>query len=474
MKRLPTFLLILALSLLQVFQVFACDEAQSETYVTEILFGDQAAQYDSDEDVALLLEALYLCSEQHDNQGAEKLALLKKQRIGVFTSISSVNVSQNALMKCSHGTWEYEYSEAKKAQSNRKNILKRTVNKVLNFGLTEGKKSDSFTALMYYTHILADYLADDPDATDAKVKGKTVSSYSGQAFVELNGNRPTFTKEEKSSLKTYSQYSSLDSLGRSGAAVANISTDNMAPADSRQSIGSIKPSGWETVKYPGYVNSSPAYLYNRCHLIAHQLNNNDTAVNLITGTRYLNIDGMKPFEDRVASYIKSTGNHVLYRATPIYEGDNLLASGVQLEAYSVEDKGKGICFNVYCYNVQPGISIDYTTGKSEIADEIYEEDGSIPFAVLNPSDSDPDLIYEVNKHLSVLFEGQKNTSDYMTMMSEIDTVANDARAVGDKGEKPARRYIALKKYEYKYFETLKTYVPRLLKREKFFKKFAGI
>lgn len=471
MKRLPTVFLILALSLSQVLQVLACNEGQSETYVTEVLFGDQATQYDSDEDIELLLGALYLCSEQHDNIGVEKLTLLKKQGIGLFISLSSLNVSGNALMDCSHGTWEHEYSEAKKAQSNRKNILKRTTSKVLDFGFTDGKKSNSFVALLYYSHILADYLADDPDATDTNVKGKTVSSYSGQAYVELDGNRPTFTKEEKSSLKTYSQYSSLDSLGRSGVAVANISTDNMAPADSRQSIGSIKPSGWETVKYPGYVNSAPAYLYNRCHLIAHQLNNNDTAVNLITGTRYLNMDGMKPFEDKVASYIKMTGNHVLYRATPIYEGKNLLASGVQLEAYSVEDEGKGICFNVFCYNVQPGISIDYATGKTKIADEIYGEDGSIPFAVLNPSDSNPDLIYEVNKHLSVLFEDQKNSSEYTVMMNDIDAIANDARAVGDRGEKPAQRYIALKKYEYKYFEALKTHVPKLLKKEKFFKKF---
>lgn len=467
MKRLSTLLLTLLLAFSLVLPTFACDESQTETYVTQVLYGDQAAQHESDGDVELLLGALYLCSEQHDNRGSEKLNLLRKSGIGLFTSLSRLNVSEEELIDCAHGSWEHESLETKKAQNNRKNILKRTVNKALHFGRTEGEKSNSLAALLYYTHILADYLADDSDATEVTVGGTTVSPYSGQAYVELNGNRPTFTRKEKN-LKSYSVYSPLDSLGRSGKAVANISTDNMAPPDSRQAIGYIKPSGWETIKYPGYVNSSPAYLYNRCHLIAHQLNNNDTAVNLITGTRYLNIEGMKPFEDKVAAYIKAEGNHVLYRATPIYEGKNLLASGVQLEAYSVEDNGKGICFNVFCYNVQPGISIDYETGKSEIADEISNTDNSIPFAVLNPSDSNPDLIYEVNKHLSILFRDQKNTREYISMINDINTIANEARTVGDKGENPARRYIMLKKYEYKYFEALKTHVPALLSNENFF------
>lgn len=279
---------------------------------------------------------------------------------------------------------------------------------------------------------------------------------------------PSFTPSQKKNTTSFSQYSSLDSLGRCGTAIANISTDNMAPAGSRQYIGSIKPTGWETVKYPGFVNSNPAYLYNRCHLIAHQLNGNDTSVNLITGTRYLNESGMKPFEDKVASYIQTTGNHVLYRATPIFEGDNLVASGIQLEAYSVEDAGKGICFNVYCYNVQPGVSINYATGANAVADEIYDTDDSLPFAVTNPSDANPDLIFEVNKHLAILFNGQKTSFNYTSIMNEIGEIATEARAVGDKGENAVQRYIKLKEYEYKYLDVLMTYVPELLKNEDFF------
>lgn len=190
----------------------------------------------------------------------------------------------------------------------------------------------------------------------------SIPAYSGKAYVVINNNQPSFSESE---LKTsgYETYSGLDSLGRCGMAIAAVGKDTMPKAnEERGSISSIKPTGWQQATYD---NISGKYLYNRCHLIGWQLSaENANRGNLITGTKYLNVEGMLPFENMVADYIKETGNHVAYRIVPIYEGNNLLASGVQMEAYSIEDKGEGICFNVYCYNVQPGITIDYATGKS--------------------------------------------------------------------------------------------------------------
>lgn len=191
----------------------------------------------------------------------------------------------------------------------------------------------------------------------------SIPAYSDTAYVEINNNQPSFSEDDYTEA-SFESYSKLDSLGRCGVAFANISTDLM-PTEERGSIGQVKPSGWQTVKYD-FVDGK--YLYNRCHLIGYQLTaENANEENLITGTRYLNVDGMLPFENMVADYIKETENHVLYRVTPIYEGNNLVASGVQMEARSVEDDGKGICFNVYCYNVQPGVQIDYATGESSLA-----------------------------------------------------------------------------------------------------------
>lgn len=184
--------------------------------------------------------------------------------------------------------------------------------------------------------------------------------YSGEPYIEINGNEPDFPKEEWAE-ESFEQYAELDSLGRCGTAYACVGTDLM-PAEKRGSIGQVKPTGWQTVKYD-IVDGK--YLYNRCHLIGYQLSGeNANEKNLITGTRYMNVEGMLPFENMVADYVKETGNHVLYRVTPIFEGDDLLADGVQMEAFSVEDEGEGIAFNVYVYNVQPGIEIDHATGES--------------------------------------------------------------------------------------------------------------
>ena len=197
-----------------------------------------------------------------------------------------------------------------------------------------------------------------------KITLSNLPAYSGEAYVELDGNVPNFDKSDMTT-KAFEKYSELDELGRCGVAYANVCKETM-PTEKRGNIGMIKPSGWHTVKYD---NVDGKYLYNRCHLIGYQLTaENANEKNLITGTRYLNIEGMLPFENMVADYVEETDNHVLYRVTPIFEGKNLLASGVQMEAYSVEDKGKGVSFNVYCYNVQPNIDIDYSNGESKLAD----------------------------------------------------------------------------------------------------------
>jgi DNA-entry nuclease len=191
---------------------------------------------------------------------------------------------------------------------------------------------------------------------------ENIPEYNGQDYVYINNNEPYFTTEELTT-SSFEQYSDLDSLGRCGIAYANISIDLM-PTSERESIGMIKPSGWHTIKYDII---SGKYLYNRCHLIGYQLTGeNANEKNLITCTRQMNTSTMVKFENSVANYIKKTNNHVLYRATPIFKDDNLLATGVQLEALSVEDDGVGIKFNVFIYNVQDGIEIDYKTGDSQL------------------------------------------------------------------------------------------------------------
>ncbi len=202
-------------------------------------------------------------------------------------------------------------------------------------------------------------------------------------FVEIDGSQPQF-EGRMLRPESFESYSGLDDLGRCGVAEAVIGADIMPTAE-RGSIGAVKPSGWQTVKYD---NVDGKYLYNRCHLLGYQLTGeNANQQNLITGTRYMNTEGMLPFENLIADYVKNTGNHVAYRVTPIFEGENLLASGVQMEALSLEDNGEGIRFNVYAYNAQPDIEIDYSTGKSHLAanDQTYSADGSVEEFVLNTS-----------------------------------------------------------------------------------------
>lgn len=207
------------------------------------------------------------------------------------------------------------------------------------------------------------------DTTIQTLSVDEIPAYSGQAAIEINQNVPGFTESDYTT-EAFEQYSPLDGLGRCGIAYACVGEEIM-PTEERGAIGMVKPSGWHTVKYD-FVDGK--YLYNRCHLIAYMLSGeNANTENLITGTRYMNTEGMLPYENQVADYVHDTGNHVLYRVTPVYEGDNLVASGVEIEASSVEDKGKSLSFHVYCYNVQPGVTIDYATGDSALAEDLATE-----------------------------------------------------------------------------------------------------
>ena len=221
-----------------------------------------------------------------------------------------------------------------------------------------------------------------------------VPAYSGEPYVEVNDNQPEFTEEELTTV-SYEEYSELDELGRCQSAEACIGQDLM-PTETRESISSVKPTGW---KNKSYDTVDGGYVYNRCHLIGFQLTGeNANEENLITGTRYMNVEGMLPFEDEVAAYIKETDNHVMYRVTPVFEGDDLVASGVQMQAESVEDDGAGISFNVYVYNVQPYVVIDYRTGENWEGDEIAEPEGKWADGTeAEPSDT-KEQMYILNKN----------------------------------------------------------------------------
>lgn len=221
---------------------------------------------------------------------------------------------------------------------------------------------------------------DESVVSSKSISVSDIPEYSNSAYIKIDNNIPSF-KDSEMTTKSFEKYSELDNLGRCSVAYACVGKDIM-PAEKRGTIGSVKPSGWHTVKYDCIDGK---YLYNRCHLIGYQLTGeNANNKNLITGTRYLNVEGMLPFENMVADYVKETDNHVLYRVTPIFERDNLLVSGVQMEAKSVEDNGNGISFNVYCYNVQPDIVIDYKTGESwEVGNEKSISESDTTTYILN-------------------------------------------------------------------------------------------
>lgn len=230
--------------------------------------------------------------------------------------------------------------------------------------------------IMYFNPNIRNYINDifSIETTSTAMTSFDLSSipqYDNSPFVYINDNIPNFSENEYTT-KPFEKYSQLDNLGRCGVAYANICKEIMPTnEEKRGSISNIYPSGWKNEKYEGIVDGD--YLYNRSHLIGWQLSGeNDNNLNLITGTRYMNVEGMLPFENLIDDYFEediNQNNHVLYRVTPIYQGTNLVASGVQMEAYSVEDNGKGVSFNIYVYNVQPGIEINYSTGESKIKGE---------------------------------------------------------------------------------------------------------
>lgn len=241
-------------------------------------------------------------------------------------------------------------------------------------------------------------------STEQPISISEIPAYSGNAYIVINNNIPCFTDDELSTT-SFEYYSELDDLGRCGVCVASIGPDIM-PTEERGEIGSVKPSGWHTVKYPELIDGN--YLYNRCHLIGYQLTGeNANTKNLITGTRYMNVEGMLPFEGMVADYVKETGNHVMYRVTPVFEGDNLVAHGVLIEAESLEDYGSGILFHVFCYNVQPGIVIDYATGDS-MEDEGFAaaEEGTLAHGQIQAAASASETQTETESHTALTKESQ--------------------------------------------------------------------
>ena len=274
-------------------------------------------------------------------------------------------------------------------------------------------------------------------STEVTISVADIPAYAGDPYVTINDNVPQFLETDLAT-SSYEYYSDLDDLDRCGVVYACIGTDLM-PTEERGNIGSVKPSGWHTVKYD-IVDGK--YLYNRCHLIGYQLSGENANINnLITGTRYLNVEGMLPFENMVADYVKETENHVLYHVTPVFEGDNLVASGVQIEAQSVEDQGEGILFNVYCYNVQPGVTIDYATGDSVLAENAEAQSNT---ATSNDGASQQNAVTQSNAATSneaasqqetttqdgtAVQGAEENSSDHATDASGA-AVSNDTGAGG--------------------------------------------
>ena len=245
---------------------------------------------------------------------------------------------------------------------------------------------------------------------ETEVSLQTIPDYSGDPYIALNDNVPEFTEKDYTT-ESFEYYSELDDLGRCGVTYACVGIDIM-PTEDRGNISHVKPTGWHSVQYDCVDGKS---LYNRCHLIGFQLTGeNANKENLITGTRYLNVIGMLPFENMVADYVKETENHVMYRVTPIFDGDNLVADGVQMEAWSVEDDGEGVCYNVYCYNVQPGVEIDYETGERCLAES--DGTGETNHVVLNTNTKS----YHKEDCGSVTDMKQSNRQDYTGTRTELE------------------------------------------------------
>lgn len=277
-----------------------------------------------------------------------------------ITGITSIGISEDIKSKKEDTSHSHYYT----SHQTTNHIPSTTSSAESTTPVTSPQSAVTSTTTSYASSTISGSSEGTSSSGNGAVSAYNVPVYSGTPYIVINNNTPVFTSSELTTAG-YENYSALDSLGRVGTATASLGKETMPKdGEERGSISSIYPTGWEQAKYD---NISGKYLYNRCHLIGWQLSaENSNKQNLLTGTKYLNVSGMLPFENMVADYIKETNNHVAYRVTPIFKGNNLLASGVQIEAYSVEDNGDGICFNVYCYNVQPGISIDYSNGTSSL------------------------------------------------------------------------------------------------------------
>lgn len=265
-------------------------------------------------------------------------------------------------------------------------IMRNNKNHFINKMIQKGE----LLLLFLFLFILCTGCADRVKSQDIVIREETTALSSSTAYKIVNGNKPDFSDAEKTT-EVFEKYSDLDALGRCGVAYANICIDIMPTAE-RGEIGMIKPSGWHTVKYDCVDGK---YLYNRCHLIGYQLaGENANEKNLITGTRYLNVVGMLPFENEVANYVEKTDNHVLYRVTPVFQGNNLVADGVEMEAFSVEDNGEGVQFHVFVYNIQPGVEIDYATGESWLTGEKQVEEQEDIVVSSNESKEAPSTVAE--------------------------------------------------------------------------------
>lgn len=270
-----------------------------------------------------------------------------------------------------------------------------------------------------------------PNTNLGSEKELLASNYEGEPFMHINDGVPYFTDEEKSQTKVFEKYSDLDKLGRCGVASACLGKELM-PTEDRESLSSVTPSGWKNKQYDSKLVDG-GWIYNRAHIIGFQLAGEQAnEKNLITGTRYFNVDGMLTFENMVADYIKETNNKVLYRVTPIYSGNNLVAEGVLMEGWSIEDNGDGICFNVFVFNVQPGIEINYATGDNWLADEKETASGTV---TPNPTDDCVKEEYILNTNSKKYHKpscsgaqsiSEKNKKEYIGTKEDLEKQGYDA------------------------------------------------
>ena len=475
MKKICKLILVIVLLIVpfRTIHVNACDEALSESILRQFLFDSTNESITDSDPFKLLSDAVYLSCEQSDQGGSTELKYVNDHLL-FDVSMEDINISEEQLFEASHTPWIHQSETVGEVQKKRKDLLRKIVNKTFDFGFwsrflnVTNEQSDSLAAVLYYVHILSDYLQYDSSENYISYNGITIPGYSGDKVYEISAV-PDFTEDQINRTDSFYEYAPLDGQDRGGQASARIGYAEIAEHRERDKrlISSIKPSGWSSSLYPDMITSES--LYNRCHLIAHTLGGIADQTNMVTGTRYMN-EAMDKYENDIVDYLRiHTGNHVMYRVTPVYEGDNLLVSGIQMEGYSIEDHGKGICFNVFCYNVQPGIAINYRNGGNYVSDEIYNNETIIPFVTYD--ENEPDLITELEHYLGILFKDQNDSEDYKTLMEELDGIRFEARLLAGSDVKPARRYVKTKEYEHDLYVALKTRLPGLFAKEKFFKPF---